>query len=46
MGADYVKYDVVYPMPLVQVPSKYTNSEGNLLKLRLRMIELLLWDIV
>ena len=34
MGADYVKYDVVYPMPLVQVPSKYTNSEGNLLKLR------------
>ena len=23
----------LYIMPLVQVPSKYTNSEGNLLKL-------------
>lgn len=34
MEADYVKYDVVYPMPLVQVPSKYTNKDGKLLKMR------------
>lgn len=34
IGTDYVKYDVVYPMPLVQVPSKYTNKEGKMLWLR------------
>ena len=25
----YVKYDVVYPMPLVEMKSKYTNKDGN-----------------
>ena len=24
-----VKYDVVYPMPLVEMKSKYTNKDGN-----------------
>jgi len=26
---EYVKYDVVYPMPLVEMKSKYTNKDGN-----------------
>lgn len=26
---EYVKYDVVYPMPLVEMKSKYTNIDGN-----------------
>lgn len=25
----YVKYDVVYPIPLVQMPTRYTNSSGT-----------------
>lgn len=34
MGTDYVKYDVAYPIPLIQVPSKYTNTKGDMAKVR------------
>lgn len=34
MGVDYVTYDVAYPMPLVKSSSKYTNTKGDMLKLR------------
>ncbi|MBF0648215.1 DUF5007 domain-containing protein [Dysgonomonas sp. GY75] len=34
MGENYVKYDVAYPLPLVKTPSKYTNSIGDMVKLR------------
>ncbi len=34
MGADYVKYDVAYPIPLVQVPSEYTNLQGDMVNVR------------
>lgn len=34
MGPDYVKYDVLYPIPLVQVPTKYTNTLGDMVRVR------------
>lgn len=34
IGDDFVKYDVAYPMPLIQIPTKYTNTEGDMVKTR------------
>lgn len=34
MGPDYVKYDILYPIPLIQVPTKYTNEQGDMVRLR------------
>lgn len=34
MGPDYVKYDVLYPLPLIQVPTEFTNEQGNMVRVR------------
>lgn len=34
MGPDYVKYDVAYPIPLIQVPTEYTNEQGDMMRMR------------
>lgn len=34
MGPDYVKYDILYPLPLIEMPTEYTNEQGDMVRIR------------